>query len=178
MKTNESRKKVWICLFKCIVTRAIHLEVVHDMSSEEFLLCFRRFIAQRGTPCEIISDNAMQFRASSTVLDRIWNKIQQSDEIMSYVSNAGIKWRFNLELAPWMGGFYERLIGLVKRSLRKTIGRRLLTTVQTLLKEIEAVLNSRPLVYVGDDINSNIPITPAHFLALNPKIGIPQIEIS
>lgn len=150
------------------------------MSSEEFLLCFRRFIAQRGTPCEIISDNAMQFRASSTVLDRIWNKIQQSDEIMRYVSNAGIKWRFNVELAPWMGGFYERLIGLVKRSLRKTIGRRLLTTVQlqTLLKEIEAVLNSRPLVYVGDDINSNIPITPAHFLALNPKIGIPQIEIS
>ena len=180
VKINESRKKVWICLFTCIVTRAIHLEVVHDMSSEEFLLCFRRFIAQRGTPCEIISDNAMQFRASSTVLDRIWNKIQQSDEIMSYVSNAGIKWRFNVELAPWMGGFYERLIGLVKRSLRKTIGRRLLTTVQlqTLLKEIEAVLNSRPLVYVGDDINSNIPITPAHFLALNPKIGIPQIEIS
>ena len=85
-----------------------------------------------------------------------------------------------MELAPWMGGFYKRLIGLVKRSLRKTIGRRLLTTIQlqTLLKEIEAVLNSRPLVYVGDDINSNIPITPAHFLALNPKIGIPQIEIS
>ena len=180
VKTNESRKKVWICFFTCIVTRAIHFEVVHDMSSEEFLLCFRRFIAKRGTPCEIISDNAMHFRASSTVLDRIWNKIQQSDEIMSYVSNAGIKWRFNVELSPWMGGFYERLIGLVKRSLRKTIGRRLLTTVQlqTLLKEIEAVLNSRPLVYVGDDINSNIPITPAHFLALNPKIGIPQIEIS
>ena len=162
MKTNESKTKVWICLFTCIVTRAVHLEVVHDMSSEEFLLCFRRFIAQRGTPCEIISDNSMQFRASSTVLDRIWNKIQQSDEIMSNVSNAGIKWRFNVELAPWMGGFYERLIGLVKTSLRKTIERRLLTTVQlqTLLKEIEAVLNSRPLVYVGDDFNSNFPITP------------------
>lgn len=111
VKTNESRKKVWICLFTCIVTRAIHLEVVYDMSSEEFLLCFRRFVAQRGTPCEIISDNAMQFRASSTVLDCIWKKLQKNDEIMSYVSNAGIKWRFNVELAPWMGGFYERLIG-------------------------------------------------------------------
>ena len=74
MNTNESRKNVWICLFTCIVTHAIHLEVVFDMSSEEFLLCFRRFIAQRGTACQIIRDNAMQFRASSTVLDRIWNK--------------------------------------------------------------------------------------------------------
>ena len=66
---------------------------------------------------------------------------------------------------------YERLIGLVKRFLRKRIGGRLLTTVQlqTLLKEIEAVLNSRPLVYVGDDINSNIPVTPAHFLALKSQ---------
>ena len=180
MKTNESRKKVWTCLFTCIVTRAIHLEVVHDMSSEEFLLCFKRFIAQTSTTYEIISDNAMQFRASSILIDRIWNKIQQSDKVMSYESNAGIKWKFNVELAPWMGGFYERHIGLVKRSLRKTIGRRLFTTVQlqTLLKEIEAVLNSRPLVYVGDDINSNTPTTPAHFLALNPKIGIPQIKIS
>ena len=70
---------------------------------------------------------------------------------------------------------YERLIGLVKRSLR-TIGRQLLTTaqLQTLLKEIKAVLNYWPLVYVRDDINSNIPITPAHFLSLNPKIGILQ----
>lgn len=77
-----------------------------------------------------------------------------------------------------MGGFYERLISLVKRSLKKTIGRQLLTIVelQTLVKEVEAVLNSRPLVYVGDDLNSSIPITPAHFLTNNPKIGISEIE--
>ena len=96
------------------------------------------------------------------------------------MSNAGIKWTFNVELAPWMGGFYERLVGLVKRSLRKTIGRRLLTIVQlqTLIKEIASVLNSRPLVYVGDDVNSNIPITPGHFLTINPKTGIPETEIT
>ncbi|XP_053403034.1 uncharacterized protein LOC128558208 [Mercenaria mercenaria] len=79
-----------------------------------------------------------------------------------------------------MGGFYERLIPLVKRSMKKTIGRRLLTVVQlqTLVKEIESVLNSRPLVYVGDDINSNIPLTPANFLTNNPKkIGILETEI-
>jgi len=65
---------------------------------------------------------------------------------MSYVSDAQIKWSFNVELASWQGGYYERLVGLVKRSMRKTVGRKLLTVVQlqTLIKEIESVLNTRP----------------------------------
>ena len=75
-----------------------------------------------------------------------------------------------------MGGFYERLIGLVKRSLRKTIGKLCLTSNQllTVLKEAEAIINSRPLVYVGDDINSGTPLTPAHFLSPNPNVGLPN----
>jgi hypothetical protein len=179
-KTNkDSEKKVWICLFTCLMTRAIHLEIVCDMTTAEFLMCFRRFVAQRGSPTLIISDNALQFRTADKILDHLWNKIPKNAEIMSYVSNAGIKWMFNVELSPWMGGFYERLVALVKRSLKKAIGRKMLSIVQlqTLIKEIEAVINSRPLVYVGDDLHSNIPITPAHFLSNNPKIGIPELEI-
>ena len=80
-----------------------------------------------------------------------------------------------IELAPWMGGFYERLVGIVKKSLRKAIDKVCLTSEQllTILKEAEAVLNSRPLVYVGEDINSYMTLTQAHFLTLNPKIGLP-----
>ena len=61
-----------------------------------------------------------------------------------------------------MGGFYERLVGLVKKALRETLGRKLLTLIkmQTLLKEVEAVLNSRPLVYVGEDLNLSVTLTP------------------
>ncbi|XP_053384618.1 uncharacterized protein LOC128550178 [Mercenaria mercenaria] len=79
-------------------------------------------------------------------------------------------------LAPWMGGAYERLVEVVKRSLRKSLGHKLLTLIQlqTLLKEVEATANSRPLVYVNDAINLNITLTPNHFLSLNPKIGIPE----
>ena len=82
------------------------------------------------------------------------------------------------ELAPWMGGFYERLIGLLKRSLRKAIGKLCLTYNQllTILKEVEAVVNSRPLVYIEDDINSSMTLTPSHFLTLNPTIGIPTYD--
>ena len=77
-----------------------------------------------------------------------------------------------------MGGFYERLVGLVKRSLRKSVGRNLLsdTQLQTLLKEIEAVVNSRHLVYARDDIDSSITLTPGHLLTLNLKTGVPELE--
>ena len=76
------------------------------------------------------------------------------------------------------GWVYERLVGLVKRALRKTLGKKLLTLIQmqTLIKEVEAVLNSRPLVYVGEDINSRVTLTPGHFLTLNPRIGIPESD--
>ncbi len=65
VKTTEGVKKTWVCLFTCMVTRAIHLELVQDMTTEEFLLGFRRFISQRGVHDEILSDNASQLKAAS-----------------------------------------------------------------------------------------------------------------
>lgn len=99
---NDSKEKCWVCLFTCLTIRAIHMEVVRDLSSEECLLAIRRFVAVRGLPQLIISDNATQFKLTSEVLSSdccILNKI---------------RWKFIPELAPWFGGFYERLIGLVK----------------------------------------------------------------
>jgi hypothetical protein len=137
IKTEKDPKKVWICLFTCLVTRAVHLEMVEDMTTEEFLLAFRRFIAQRGTPEMVISDNALQFQAANKTLENVLKNVLISEDVQNYASNAKIKWKFIVELSPWMGGYYERLVGLVKRTLRKTIGRTLLTSVklQTLLKE-------------------------------------------
>ena len=84
-----------------------------------------------------------------------------------------------MELAPWMGGFYERLVGTVKGALKKSIGKICLTEkkLETFLAEAEAVINSRPLVYVGEDFGSGFLLTSADFLGLNPKSGIPVIEI-
>lgn len=176
IKTEQGAKKVWICLFTCTSIRAMHLELVNDMTTSEFLMALRRFIAHRGKPDSILSDNAAQFKAASKVVGLVWSDIVQSQEVQSYVSNERINWSFIVELAPWMGGFYERLVGLVKRALRKSLGRKMLTLIQlqTLLKEVEAVVNSRPLVYLCDDINSNVALTPGHFLSLNPKVGIPM----
>lgn len=178
IKEDQTTRKVWVCLFTCMVTRAVHLEMVPDMSTVAFLNCFRRFIACKGTPCEVICDNATQFKLASKMFDSIWKTILKSEEVQNYCADERINWHFIVELAPWMGGFYERLVGIIKRSLRKAIGRKLLNSDQlhTVLKEAEAVVNSRPLVYVGEDINSSITITPAHFSCLNPKMGIPENE--
>lgn len=129
--------------------------------SREFLLGFRRFIARWGNPKQIISDNGSQFKLASKTLEEAWNGVTVDSDVQTYMANEGIQWQFIVELAPWMGGFYERLIGIVKRCLRKTIGKLCLTNEQfrTLLAESEAVVNSRPLVYIGDDINSNIILT-------------------
>ena len=129
-----------------------------------------------GNPCEIISDNASTFKLAQDTVDKLWGQVITETDIISYSVNETIKWNFIVELAPWMGGFYERLIGLVKRSLQKAIGKLCLTKDQllTVLKEAEAIINSRPLVYVGDDINSGTPLTPAHFLSLNPNVGLPN----
>ena len=141
---QPTTKKVWVCLFTCLAIRAIHLELIDDLSAQEFLLCLHRFIARRGMPRQIISDNAKQFKTASTVLNKAWSEILASAEVDNYAVNQGIQWRFIVDLAPWMGGFYERLVGLTKRALRKTIGTRSLTEKQliTVLTEVEAVVNS------------------------------------
>ena len=178
IKAKNKNRKVWVCLFTCLVARAIHLELMSDMSTEQFLLGFRRFLSQHGKPKEIISDTASQFKLASDIIEKVWRQILSEKDVLSYAANESIKWKFIVKLAPWMGGFYERLIGLVKRSLRKAIGKLCLTYDQllTILKEVEAVVNSRPLVYIEDDINSSMTLTPSHFLTLNPAIGIPTYD--
>ena len=164
VKETTGSQKVWVCLFTCLVTRAIHLELMMDLSTKMFLHGLRKFVARHGSPHEIISDNASHFNLAKDTVERLWDQVLTEPDVISYSTNGKIKWTFIVELAPWIGGFYERLIGLVKRSLRKAIGKLCLTSNQllTVLKEAESFINSRPVVYVGDDINSGTHLTPAH----------------
>lgn len=168
-------KKSWICLFTCFSTRAIHLEVVPDLTAESFLQCLRRFIARYNRPELILSDNFSSFKLANETID-----IAFRHAIFNFCANQNIIWRYITALRPWSGGFYERLIALVKRSLRKTIGSTPLEEFQflTLTAEIESMLNSRPLVYVDCDINSSIILTPGHFLNLQTFSSLPDIDTS
>lgn len=97
---------------------------------DNFTQTLRRFIARRGTPKEIISDNASQFKLAISSIEIAWNKVIQDIDVQSHVAEQGIKWNFIVELSPWMGGFYERLVGSSKMALRKSIGRNCLTMLQ------------------------------------------------
>ncbi|XP_066926074.1 uncharacterized protein [Clytia hemisphaerica] len=177
-QADGSTQKVWVCLFTCVVVRASHLEIVNDMTAEEFIMALRRFIARRGKPSHIISDNAAQFKLASSTIDLAWIKVINDEAVTSYLANEGIKWSFIIELSPWMGGFYERMVGSSKMALKKAIGQKLLTPtqLQTYLTETEAILNTRPLVYIGEDLNDGTTITPSHFLSPNTKTGTPTLE--
>ena len=149
------------------------------MTAEQFLLGLRRFIARRGKPSKIIIDNAPQLKLAKTAIDKAWKESISNHEMQSYTAIPGIEWNFIVELAPSMGGFYERLIVTVKRALKKSIGKICLTEkkLETFLAVVEAVMNSRPLSYVVEDFGSGFSLGPADFLNLNPKSGIPVIEI-
>ena len=174
MRQGTELKKAWVCLFTCLTVRAIHLEWVLDLTAIQFLSCLRRFVSCRGKPDMIISDNAPQFRLTKTTLDEQWRHVFKDEDVLNYVSMEGIKWSFATALAPWQGGFYERLIGMVKWSLRKAMGKKRYTLDQlvTLLTEIEAVVNSRTLTYVYGDFESGFTLTPSHFLAFNRQLGL------
>ncbi|XP_028404090.1 uncharacterized protein LOC114526763 [Dendronephthya gigantea] len=142
-KYGKSMNKVYIALFTCCVTRAVHLELVENLKAPTFLRCFRRFVGRRGTPKIMASDNAKTFKASKRILRDLFDNVEVED----CLSNKGIDWRFNLERAPWWGGFFERLVGVVKTCLRKVIGSAKLTfdELRTILVEVEATVNDRPL---------------------------------
>ena len=114
---NEE-EKVWVAIFTCMSCRAIHMEVVPDCSTSSFLTCFRRFVARRGLPKLINSDNGKQFVLGSKVILSVWSDLLKNHIVHQLTERQGIEWRFNTEKAPWKGGHFERLIGLVKHCLR------------------------------------------------------------
>ena len=102
--------KVWICLFTCCVTQAVHLELVLDMSATTFIRCLKRFTARRSLRRKFISDNGKTFKAAPKTLNEVVKQLQ----FTTYLARVGIEWIFNLEKAPWQGGTFERLVQSVK----------------------------------------------------------------
>ncbi len=160
---NNENVKCYVCLFTCAVTRAVHLELVESLDVKSFILAFRRFCARRGLPGTIISDNAKTFKSASKEI----RKLVRSPKLHEHLTSQGVKWKFIIELAPWQGGMWERLIRSTKRCLVKFIGRSLLTQSELgiILVEIESVINSRPLTYVYDDSEGlSYPLTPSQLI--------------
>ena len=147
IKEQSAVKKVHISLFTCGVTRTIHLDLVPDLSADTFLGCFHRFTARFSIPKEMKSDIAKTFTANTLCA------LFELDGLSSQLDSRAVKWSINLEKAPWWGGFFERLVKSIKRCLKKILQPATVTYEEllTMLIEIEAVLNSRPLSFVSTE---------------------------
>ncbi|GBO02493.1 hypothetical protein AVEN_70402-1 [Araneus ventricosus] len=110
--------KAWVVLYTCAVYRAVHLELVTSLTTDKFLLSLRRFIARRGRPSIIYTDNGSNSAGSDQALNKVdWNKIKDDTSV------SRIQWKFIPPSSLWWGGFCERLIGLLKTTLRKVLGK-------------------------------------------------------
>lgn len=161
----KDESKCWAVLFTCAVYRAVHIEVVTFLTTDSFTLALRRFISRRGRPSTIYSDNGTNLVGTSNAFRLVnWEKVQEISTIKK------IQWKFNPPSAPWWGGFWERLIGSLKRILRRVIGNACLKLeeISTVLCEAESLINSRPLTYVSED--------PSDLKVLSPSMFLNEIE--
>lgn len=160
VRDGETTEKSYIGLYTCASTRAIHLELLKNLTTDAFLQSFRRFTSRRGLPKKLISDNAKTFKAAAKQIE----KIKRSRDIQCFLTNKGVDWDFITEKAPWHGGFWERLVKSTKRCLKKSVGKALLSyeEMRTMLVEVEATLNNRPITYIYDDEEGvSFPLTPS-----------------
>ena len=128
--------KVWLCLYTCCVTTAIHLDVLRNMSFEYFFRSFQRFVARRGLPRRVVSKT---FKGAA----RLFQEIMNRKDAHHYLPEYKIRWYFNVERSPWWGGVFKRLVRSTKRCLKKIVVRAKLTNEEllTVVTEIEMIIN-------------------------------------
>lgn len=162
---RRRHEKRWVVLFTCMTVRAIHLEVVSDLSTDSFLLSLRNFVNRRGVPVQIRSDNGRNFVGIDKELRNEFY-FMDYNEIIRTSTPLGIKWIFNTPSDPSAGGVWERLIQSVKKSLSVLLGNVTpkLDVFMSLLIECENIVNSRPLTHIPVTPFEPEPITPNHFL--------------
>ena len=164
-------------IFTCMTIRAIHLEILPDLSADAFIDALRRFICRRGQPKRLVSDNGTNFVGAYRQLGNALKDTSGSRKLRAYLQSSAIEWRFNPPAASHFGGVWERLIRSVRRAYNATMYHGFLSDyeLQTVTCEIEAVVNSRPVTHVSDDKDDDEPLTPSHLLALGRTAAPPPV---
>ena len=154
--------KIYIAIFVCFTTKARHLETVFSLTKEACVNAIKRFIARRGMPAQLYSDNATTFVAARKDILELRNEVSQ----------LGTDWFMIPARALYFGGLWEAGIKSVKHHLHMTMKAHILhlENFLTLMAQIESILNSRPLLPSSDDPNDMTVITPAQFFVGNPSV--------
>ena len=175
--------KAYVCVFVSLTVKAVHLELVTDLTTDAFIACLRRFISRRGCPSLIWSDNGTNFVGAANGIKELFvflKNQETQDKISSYLTNQNITWKFIPQRSPHFGGLWEAAVKSMKYHLRRIVGDLKLTyeELSTVLTQVEACLNSRPLVplmFSDDNIEA---LTPGHFLIGRPLESLPDMSTS
>ena len=172
-QARSTVKRYW-WLFSCLVTRAVHIEVVHSLDTDGFINALRRFINLRGNPTTIYSDNGTNFRAGEKGMRESLDDWNQKS-IQEFLRQRNVIWKFNPPSASHMGGSWERIIRSVRKILRALLGQQLISDemLRTMMTEVQGILNSRPLTPVSSDPKDLEPLIPNHLLLLRANPNLP-----
>ena len=174
VKQGRSRVKRYGCLFTCLTTRAVHIEIAHSLDTDSMINALRRFISVRGYPEQIRSDQGSNFiKADKELKEAIeeWNQ----HKINNFCRQKQIEWIFNPPSASHMGGAWERMIRSVRQILKAILKEQLVSdeVLSTVMSEAVNILNSRPLTRNSDSALDEQPLTPNHLLHLRPCPALP-----
>ena len=156
----------------CSLTQAPNLELAQTLETNELISTPKHLIARKGRPEKIYSDNGKTFVAAAKCL----RNVMQDERLDNFLAKVDVKWQFNLSRAPWWGGQFERMVGLVKLALNKTMGNGMLTwgELQDVLLDVEVTMNNRPLSYVEEDIQ--LPILTPNLLQFGRPNLLPETQ--
>lgn len=182
-RRNARTIKSYVAVFVCFATKAIHLELVSDLTSDAFIGALKRFVARRGKPAVMCSDNGTTFVGARRELREFYellNKEQVQSDIRHFLRDQKTIWNFIPPNAPHFGGLWEAGVKSMKYHLYRIIGKAHLNYEEmlTVLCEIEAILNSRPIAPLSEDPNDLNHLTPGHFLVGAPLNSFPYADVS
>ncbi|XP_050522540.1 uncharacterized protein LOC126895093 [Daktulosphaira vitifoliae] len=179
LRRNAPKTKAYISIWVCLVTKAIHIELVGDLTAESFLNALRRFCDRRGYCTDVYSDNGKNFVAVNRQLREV-HELLAKPEVKNESSNKGIQWHFIPARSPHFGGLWEASVKSVKAHLLKSIGNALFNyeELYTILVRVEAILNSRPLTPFSTDPSDLSVLTPGHFLIGDSLSAFPERDVT
>lgn len=174
IKILRSRAKRWGCLFICLSTRAVDIEMAYALSTDSFILCLNRFEARFGTPSAYYSYNGTNFVGANNELLKCLKELDQA-KITDTLFVRGVKWFFNPPAAPHFGGVWERMVRSAKRALIVVLNGQTPTDeiFSTLFAQVSNLLNDRPLTSIGNDPRDPLPQTPNHFVLGRAHSNLP-----
>ncbi|KAK7879199.1 hypothetical protein WMY93_034023 [Mugilogobius chulae] len=174
VKIGRRREKRWGIIYKCLTTRCVHLDLLPSLDTDSFLMSLRRFIARRGKPYEMWSDQGTNFRGGNKELQTAFENM--TPELQQQLAEQTINFHFNPPHAPHFGGAWEREIRSVKSALQVVLKDQVVAeeVLLTTLIEVEGILNSKPLGYASSDVADSDPITPNLLLMGRRDSALPQ----